>query len=135
MTVKCRTWRRENKSVTLFSFLFYYRSKNKCHTLFFVWKKCDTLGSRTVICNEIKYKNKTGVVFIIWSLYWGLFSTSTGRDRVRISSFLYFDHFPFFDRSTSTFLLRTLYFDFFTNLDFLLVDKHRLKYSFGRSKV
>ena len=36
---------------------------------------------------------------------------------------------------TSTALLRLAYFDIFPNLDFLLVEKHRSTYSFGRSKV
>ena len=36
---------------------------------------------------------------------------------------------------SSTFsVLRPLYFDILSNLDFLLVEKHRSKYSFGRSK-
>ena len=39
-------------------------------------------------------------------------------------------------RISSTFsVLRPLYFDLLSNLDFLLVEKHRSKYSFGRSKV
>jgi len=40
----------------------------------------------------------------------------------------------YFELFTSTRLLRSLYFDLLSNLDFLLVEKHRSKYSFGRSK-
>jgi len=36
---------------------------------------------------------------------------------------------------TSTSLLRLAYFDLLSNLDFLLVETYRSKYSFGRSKV
>ena len=75
-----------------------------------------------------------------------------------VRPFLYFDHFHIFDffctstallrplyfvrfasqsRSfhslTSTFVLRPLYFDLLSNLDLLLVEKHRSKYSFGQS--
>ena len=37
--------------------------------------------------------------------------------------------------STTFSVLRPLYFDLLSNLDFLLVEKHRSKYRFGRSKV
>jgi len=58
-------------------------------------------------------------------------------------SFLYIDLFTspsllrcfYFKLFTSASLLRPLYFDILSNLDFLLVEKHRSKYSFGRSKV
>ena len=43
--------------------------------------------------------------------------------------------FLYFDRSTSTSLLRPLYFDLLSNLEFLLVEKYGSKYSFGRNKV
>jgi len=48
----------------------------------------------------------------------------------------YLRPFLYFELFTSTFsVLRTLYFDLLPNLDFLLVEKHRSKYSFRRSKV
>ena len=63
--------------------------------------------------------------------------------------FSYIRPFLYFDRSTSTFLVRLAYFDLFisarllrllhfdllSNLDLLLVEKHGSKYSLGRSKV
>ena len=41
----------------------------------------------------------------------------------------------YFDLSTSSALLRLVYFDLLSNMGFLLVEKHRSKYSFGQSKV
>ena len=40
----------------------------------------------------------------------------------------------YFDLSSFTSLFRPMYFDLLSNLDFLLIEKYRSKYSFGRSK-
>jgi len=63
-------------------------------------------------------------------LWWKKFQFLT-----KISGYALVRPFLYFDRSTSTSLLRTLYFDILSNLYFLLVEKNRSKYSFGRSKV
>ena len=61
---------------------------------------------------------------------------------VRISStfsvlrpFSYLRPFLYFDLFTSTRALRLAYFDLLSNLDLLLVEKYRSKYSFRRSKA
>ena len=48
-------------------------------------------------------------------------------------SYVYFHIFDLLCTSNS--LLRPLYFDILSNLDFLLVEKYNSKYSFRRSKV
>jgi len=73
--------------------------------------------------------------FISKIIKYGGLSISEHRDRVQISSTFSVLRPLYFDRFTSTRLLRPLYFDFLSELDFLLVEKHRSKYSFGRSKV
>jgi len=43
------------------------------------------------------------------------------------------DQILYFDRSTSNFFLQLAYLDRLSNLDFLLVEKYRSKYSFDRT--
>ena len=64
------------------------------------------------------------------------------KNWVRISSTFsvlrlnfYLRPFIYFGLFTWTSLFQIAYFDLFSNLDFLLVEKYKLKYSFGRSKV
>jgi len=85
------------------------------------------------------YKNKIMKISIY--LCWATLIIRKYLRRVRISwtfsvlrPFSYFRPLLYFDLSTSTRLLRLLYLDLLSNLDFLLVETYRSKYSFGRSK-
>ena len=53
---------------------------------------------------------------------------------IRITSTFSVLRLLYFDLSTSSALLRLVYFDILLNPDFLLVEKHRSKYSVGLSK-
>ena len=105
-----------------------------------------------IMHNPIRILDSPDFWYPYFAEHWQYVSTMTpffslGELRVRISStfsvlrpFSYLRPVLYFDRSTSTFLLRPIYFDSLTWTSVLRhfvksgVEKYRSKYSFGRSK-
>ena len=69
-------------------------------------------------------------IFVTFFVFFFSFFGSNGMHIC--STFSVLRHFHIFDLCNSTRLLRPLFFDLLSNLDFLLVDKYKSMYSIGR---